>query len=436
MAGAEAIVAAVVASLILSCAAFTEENPTDRRVLVLLEDLAIESTHSLFFKSLSDRGYELDLKLSTDPKLALQRYGEYLYDALVIFSPSVEKLGGSLTSEAVLDFVDSGHDLILAANSTTSQFIRNLAAECGVEFEEDFDSVVIDHLSFDDARDAKDHSLLATKSLIKSKVILGAKEIQAPILYRGIGHVVSPANSLAIKVLTASSSAYSANPNAVLASPPALTGTSIGLVSVVQARNNARILISGSLDMFSDNFINSPVRITGSTERFDKSGNQEFVDELSKWVFHERGHLKAVNLQHHKVGESGEPSMYRITDHLEFSLEIYEWTGKNWQPYQADDVQVEFYMMSPYVLKTLNHNGKGKYETSFQVPDVYGVFQFKVDYKRLGYTTLDLSKQIPVRPSRHNEYERFIKAAYPYYGGAFSMMAGFFVFGIAFLYHK
>jgi hypothetical protein len=30
--------------------------------------------------------------------------------------------------------------------------------------------------------------------------------------------------------------------------------------------------------------------------------------------------------------------------------------------------------------------------------------------------------QIPVRPFRHNEYERFIKAAYPYYGGTFSMV--------------
>lgn len=30
--------------------------------------------------------------------------------------------------------------------------------------------------------------------------------------------------------------------------------------------------------------------------------------------------------------------------------------------------------------------------------------------------------QIPVRPYRHNEYERFLPAAYPYYGSAFSMV--------------
>ena len=37
---------------------------------------------------------------------------------------------------------------------------------------------------------------------------------------------------------------------------------------------------------------------------------------------------------------------------------------------------------------------QGLYSTSFQVPDVYGVFQFKVEYNRLGYTTLSLSKQV------------------------------------------
>ncbi|CAM6093835.1 unnamed protein product [Calypogeia fissa] len=32
---------------------------------------------------------------------------------------------------------------------------------------------------------------------------------------------------------------------------------------------------------------------------------------------------------------------------------------QEWQPYKADDVQVQFYMMSPYVLKGLTHNNKG-----------------------------------------------------------------------------
>jgi oligosaccharyltransferase complex subunit beta len=43
---------------------------------------------------------------------------------------------------------------------------------------------------------------------------------------------------------------------------------------------------------------------------------------------------------------------------------------------------------------------------------------------------------VPVRPFKHNEYERFLVAAYPYYASGFSTMAAFFVFGFFFLYHK
>ena len=38
--------------------------------------------------------------------------------------------------KAVLDFVDSGHDLILAADASASDLIRNIATEFGVDFDE------------------------------------------------------------------------------------------------------------------------------------------------------------------------------------------------------------------------------------------------------------------------------------------------------------
>lgn len=38
----------------------------------------------------ADRGFELDIKLADNPKLALQAYGEYHYDALILFAPHIE----------------------------------------------------------------------------------------------------------------------------------------------------------------------------------------------------------------------------------------------------------------------------------------------------------------------------------------------------------
>ncbi|XP_059433890.1 dolichyl-diphosphooligosaccharide--protein glycosyltransferase 48 kDa subunit [Corylus avellana] len=418
------------------CTSFSPENPSSRRALVLLDDLALKSSHSDFFKSLQSRGFDLDFKLADDPKIALQRYGQYLYDGLILFCPTTERFGGSVDLAAILDFVDSGHDLIVVADTNASDLIREIATECGVDFDEDAAAMVVDHTSYAVSETEGDHTLIASDDFIKADVILGGKKIEAPVLFQGIGHSLNPANTLVLKVLSASPSAYSANPKTKLANPPSLTGSAISLVSILQARNNARILISGSLNMFSNRFFKSGVQKAGSSIKHEKSGNEQFLTELSKWVFHERGHLKAVNVRHNNAGEADEPAMYRISDDLEYSVEIYEWSGTSWEPYVADDVQVQFYMMSPYVLKNLSTDKKGHYFTAFKVPDVYGVFQFKVEYQRLGYTSLSLSKQIPVRPYRHNEYERFIPAAYPYYGAAFSMMAGFFIFTGVHLYNK
>ena len=36
------------------------------------------------------------------------RYGEFLYTHLLIFAPTVEELGGALSVEAVVEFIDEG----------------------------------------------------------------------------------------------------------------------------------------------------------------------------------------------------------------------------------------------------------------------------------------------------------------------------------------
>uniref|UniRef100_A0A2K2ATW5 Dolichyl-diphosphooligosaccharide--protein glycosyltransferase 48 kDa subunit n=1 Tax=Populus trichocarpa TaxID=3694 RepID=A0A2K2ATW5_POPTR len=56
---------------------FSTYSPTDRCLLVLLDDLSLKSSHSVFFNSFKSRGFDFDFKLADDPKLALQRYGQY-----------------------------------------------------------------------------------------------------------------------------------------------------------------------------------------------------------------------------------------------------------------------------------------------------------------------------------------------------------------------
>ena len=53
-----------------------------------------------------------------------------------VLVPNSVGFGGSIDLAAILDFVDSGHDLIIAADSSASDLIREIATESGVDFDE------------------------------------------------------------------------------------------------------------------------------------------------------------------------------------------------------------------------------------------------------------------------------------------------------------
>jgi len=304
-----------------------------------------------------------------------------------------------------------------------------------VEFDEG-ESVVIDHFNFDSTDFDGQHTLIVAEDMVDSAIVLGP--VEAPVLFRGIGQDIEEDSALLFSVLSASSTAYSHRSNEAVKDLH-VAGRKISLVSALQARNNARVVFSGSAEMFSDRFFKSSVQkwtTDGKAKSHDKSGNEKFCSRLVQWAFQERGILRASNVQHHRVGETVAPYSYTIKDDIKYSISIEEWNGKKWVPFQAKDVQLEFRMLDPYVRTTLQHDDKGTFYTTFKLPDVYGVFTFKIEYIRRGYGFLTSITRTPVRPFRHNEYERFIESAYPYYASSFSMMVGLFIFSWFFLYHR
>jgi len=125
-----------------------------------------------------------------------------------------------------------------------------------------------------------------------------------------------------------------------------------------------------------------------------------------------------------------------------YAIEISEYDHDQWQAFNGKDVQLEIIMLDPYIRVNLTalpiakeHHAR-KYETHVQLPDVYGVFTLKVNYKRPGYTYIVDATTVAIRPFRHNEYPRFISAAYPYYTGAASMGIGFLLFCFVWIFNR
>lgn len=81
----------------------------------------------------TDRGYTLTFKIADDSSLVLSKYGEYLYQNLIIFAPSVEEFGGSLNVDTITQFIDEGGNVLVAGSSVTGDVLRELASECGFE---------------------------------------------------------------------------------------------------------------------------------------------------------------------------------------------------------------------------------------------------------------------------------------------------------------
>lgn len=313
---------------------------------------------------------------------------------MIIFAPSVEEFGGSISVETIAQFVDNGGNLLVAGSSTSGEGIRELALECGFEIDEE-NASVIDHQNFDELLDTGDHTTIVAspKNLINSEIIVGSRNIK-PLLYRGTGILADRENPLVLPLLTADSTAYSYAPDAPIKEYPHAVGKGTILIAALQARNNARVVFSGSLFFFSDDAILAQVKKVNVNAIHEQSGNANVADAISKWVFGESGQIRVKSVKHFKAGEQEAPASYTILEPVVYTIEIEQLNDGQWKPFSANDVQLEFVRIDPFVRVTLISIGGGKYQAKFKIPDVYGVYQFKVDYDRVGLTHLYSTTQV------------------------------------------
>ncbi|KAK2998359.1 hypothetical protein RJ639_023301 [Escallonia herrerae] len=213
---------------------------------------------------------------------------------------------------------------------------------------QDASTVVIDHTSYAVSETDEDHTLIASDNFIESDVILGSTKIEASFAYLLI---------VAVHVLSASSAAYSA-------SPKCPEGWKFEEISM----NNPSYNNSQEAKPRSEGVVEGEP--AGAPEKLPTSGCQLSILNTTKSP--PVPAVSKTSTHHSVVGENDVPSPAQLLK--EYAGDIYEWSGTRWEPYVANDFQVQFYLMSPYVLKTLSTNKK-------------------VEYQRLGYTSLSLSKQ-------------------------------------------
>jgi hypothetical protein len=101
----------------------------------------------------TDQGHQLTYEQLSSSNVALKENGEFLFDNLVIMSTTGQGFG-QLSTGDIMDFVDRGGNMFVAAEGPMSTDVRQLAAAVGIKIAPS-GSVVVDHFAADEQLDTR-----------------------------------------------------------------------------------------------------------------------------------------------------------------------------------------------------------------------------------------------------------------------------------------
>ncbi|KAF5349618.1 hypothetical protein D9756_009018 [Leucocoprinus leucothites] len=411
------------------------KSSTGDSVLVIVEPKK-QDNYNIFFDGLRERGYELTFR---DPRVespVLIQDDVPNFSHVILFASETKSFAKDITPQSLISLLNQNTNLLIAL-STKQTSLTSLAAEFSLTPAPPGTPLI----SYFPERSDPPNVIPISPSETPNLISLTSSNI-APVWYSGTSFVLSN-NPLIVPILNAPPYAFASEVDGGTADSLVdatekrgeglWAGSQLGLVTGFQAKNGARVVWTGGVELFSDEFAQKEVA-SGKP-----SGNKQFVQDVAAWSFQESNVVRIDGIDHHKVNEIQPGEHYTTKDQLVYTAHISKYnpqTGK-WKPYSdITDLQVSFTMLDPHIrtlLPPIGSSSPGDYSVQFRAPDRHGVFKFVVDWKRKGWTYLFSSTTVPVVPPRHDGYPRFLSAAWPYYLGAISTSVAFFLFSTVWL---
>lgn len=394
----------IICLLLLLGTLVAQAPPRSPTNVLVIGSAETKSTHARFLSTLTKLNKKVSYHSSTAPiKLVVD--GTYKYDAVILLAPDKD-LSKTLSISSLSKFLDDGNWMFVVAGSKVSSYTEKAAELMGVDVDR---TAVVDHQNPHQLDDGS-HSTINACSLHKSRFLFG-EHSESCIVFRGPSATLFKDNQLVDGIIVGSPSTY-ASSQTMLTTIPRSAGSATVLAAALSTRRGGRAVYFGSFQMLSD-------------EMFDKVGtaHEGVLTSLLEWSLGVRGVLRVGTPRHWTEAGVG---AYRVRDMLDYEIDVLSWDGldKTWKPFRADDMQIEFNMLDPWVRTRLTDNRNGTFSAKIRVPDQRGVFKFSLKYFRAGVSPLDVETVVPVRPYLHNEYERFIGMAVPYYVSSFLMLLG------------
>ncbi|ANB15578.1 Wbp1p [Sugiyamaella lignohabitans] len=413
------------------------------RTLVVVDD---PNEYSQYLESLEQREFQLTIKDTHDESgLELVNYGELTYDNLIVLPTKAKSLGPKLSAKALLEYFNLGGNILAVTSAKSSpESLREFAAELDIHISPRGYQIV-DHFNSADSSD--EHNVLKLTSAninapdsVISDIIShdedGGSTKSGEFDYEAGNAAYLGNNELVIPFISAPSTSYVFDAREQedndVADKLWVSGSQAYLAAGLQSRKNTRFSWVGSASLFKNG----------------AAASASAIDNITKWTFQEKSVLKSVGASHYDLTfpEVENPHIYKVSTDVLYLISLSEWNGNEWVPFDASDVQLEFIMLDPYYRLTLSRNATAEaaaedgsiaiYSTQFKAPDQYGMFTFKTEYQRPGYTFVEDARVVTVRHIANDEWPRSweITNSWVYLTSAGSVVIGWLVFVAFYLY--
>eukprot|EP01071_Lankesteria_metandrocarpae_P005419 Lankesteria_metandrocarpae@DN3982_c0_g1_i2.p1 len=406
---------------------------TESLTTLVISDDDTKSRYSSLFSDLTNSRHRItfvDLQDLSD--ISVVNNEVKVFDNIILLVVDATELlykSSALNHEVLTDFVNEYNGSLLTAGgrvsssdgTSTARVVRSLANNFGVDFDSEGTKV------FDMSGDKMLNALpLITSHEVVNSSLVWSKPSEG-VVFSGMGMLIGEeALNYTFPILSAASSHYSA---ATRNSKPIATGSGISLVSAFQGLREGRATFFGSFSMCSDEvFVLHPA-------------NRLFCFQTALWTFQQSGVLRWSDLEHREIGATEASYLYRHSSEMEFQVDLWinAKNGAEWVPYRANDVQLEYTMLDPYIRQFLlppTEPDSATYKLQFKAPDKTGIFKFVIQYCREGLSNIHIETLAPIRHMNTGEHERFTRNAYPYYASCLTGLVCFFAFVLFFTFHK
>lgn len=391
-------------------------------VLVLFDNADQSARYKQLVSLIERRGFTV-VTMAADDAFNIFLHGERQYKSILLMAPAYTFK--EHTVNEFVKFVDDGGNLLVGLDHGYSTQHQSLLYALDMEADAPSSDIVDDKHTV--SVGIVDY--IFTDNVTTSKVLFDEK-IQR-IVYSGVALHVPPSPLTEVIASATDDATTSMYPEVNFSQK-----SEIAVVASLQARNNARVIVTGSMNVFSDDAFSAvlehPLINTGSSD------NKRFAEGVVGWLTQQRGVIQLKNFSWHKVGGIADvdtDNQLVINDTIEVKFEMEEKRDGKVVPYITDDAQVIFKLNDPVIIRYATNHNNGSYNAIIQTPDKFGVYTLLFSYHRHFLTFIDVAETVPLRTFRLTQSPRVSVGAYPFYAAWMTMLVGFVVFSVVYLNH-